>query len=108
MDLTTYRKEIDQIDDQIVRLFQERMDVADKIAAYKKEQGLPILQPAREREKLAEVSGGERRFECKGRLVSCPKCWYQIPVDDFPVSDEGIPLDQEINCPACHFSFTIN
>ena len=60
-------------------------------------------------EKLAEVSGGEaRRYECKGRLVSCPKCWYQIPVNDFPVSDEGIPLDQEITCPACHFSFTIN
>ncbi len=60
MDLTTYRKEIDQIDDQIVRLFQERMDVAAKIAAYKKEQGLPILQPAREREKLAEVSEKSR------------------------------------------------
>ncbi len=60
MDLNTYRKEIDQIDDQIVRLFQERMDVAAKIAAYKKEQGLPILQPAREREKLAEVSEKSR------------------------------------------------
>ena len=60
MDLNTYRKEIDQIDDQIVRLFQERMDVAAKIAEYKKTQGMPILQPAREREKLAEVSGKSR------------------------------------------------
>ena len=60
MDLNTYRKEIDQIDDQIVRLFQERMDVAAKIAKYKKEQGMPILQPAREREKLAEVSEKSR------------------------------------------------
>jgi len=60
MDLNTYRKEIDQIDDQIVRLFQERMDVAAKIAEYKKAQGMPILQPAREREKLTEVSEKSR------------------------------------------------
>ena len=60
MDLTTYRNEIDQIDNEIVRLFQERMDVAAKIAEYKKEQGMPILQPAREREKLAEVSEKSR------------------------------------------------
>ncbi len=60
-------------------------------------------------EKLAEVSGGEaRRYECKGRLVSCQNCWYPIPVNDFPVSDDGIPLDQEITCPVCHFTFTIN
>ena len=60
MDLTTYRNEIDQIDNEIVRLFQERMDVAAKIAEYKKEQGMAILQPAREREKLAEVSEKSR------------------------------------------------
>ena len=60
MDLTTYRNEIDQIDNEIVRLFQERMDVAAKIAEYKKEQGMPILQPTREREKLAEVSEKSR------------------------------------------------
>ena len=60
MDLNVYRKEIDQIDDEIVRLFQQRMDVAAKIAAYKKENGLPILQPARERAKLAEVSQKSR------------------------------------------------
>lgn len=60
MELKTYRNEIDRIDDEIVRLFQERMDVAAKIAEYKKEQGMAILQPAREREKLAEVSEKSR------------------------------------------------
>ncbi len=60
MDLKAYRQEIDQIDNEIVRLFQERMDVAAKIATYKKEQGMAILQPAREREKLAEVSEKSR------------------------------------------------
>ncbi|MBE6985327.1 MAG: bifunctional chorismate mutase/prephenate dehydratase [Ruminococcaceae bacterium] len=60
MNLEEYRKQIDTVDDEIVRLFQERMDIAAKIAAYKKEQGLPILQPARERAKLAEVSAKSR------------------------------------------------
>ena len=57
MDLKDYRKEIDAIDDELVRLFVKRMDVAARIADYKKEQGLPIFVPAREREKLADVAG---------------------------------------------------
>ena len=56
MDLKDYRKEIDAIDDELVRLFGKRMDVAARIADYKKEQGLPIFVPAREREKLADVA----------------------------------------------------
>lgn len=60
MELKDYRAQIDVVDDQIVRLFQERMDIAAKIAAFKKENGLPILQTAREREKLADVSSKAR------------------------------------------------
>lgn len=56
MELKDYRNQIDRIDDEIVRLFQERMDVAAKIAKFKQDNGLPILQSAREREKLADVS----------------------------------------------------
>jgi chorismate mutase/prephenate dehydratase len=56
MDLSELRKQIDQIDDEMVRLFCERMDVAAKIADYKRENKLPILVPAREREKLADVA----------------------------------------------------
>ena len=56
MDLQDYRKEIDAIDDELVRLFGQRMDIAAKIADYKKENNLPILVPAREREKLADVA----------------------------------------------------
>lgn len=56
MELTDYRAKIDAIDNDIVRLFQERMAVAAEIAQYKEANGLPIFQPAREREKLAQVS----------------------------------------------------
>ena len=56
MDLQELRKEIDAIDNELVRLFGQRMDVAARIADYKKVQGLPIHVPAREREKLVDVA----------------------------------------------------
>ena len=56
MDLQDYRKEIDAIDDELVRLFSKRMDVAARIADYKKAENLPIFVPAREREKLTDVA----------------------------------------------------
>jgi chorismate mutase/prephenate dehydratase len=56
MDIQELRGQIDQIDDELVRLFIRRMDVASQIADYKKEHDLPIFVPARERETLAEVA----------------------------------------------------
>ena len=52
MELSDYRNQIDHIDKELIRLFAERMDVAAEIAAYKKEHGLAVLDPARERAKL--------------------------------------------------------
>ena len=56
MELKDLRNEIDQIDDQLVQLFAQRMDVAARIADYKKEKCMPIFVPAREREKLVDVA----------------------------------------------------
>ena len=56
MELGEYRTKIDAIDEQLLRLFAERMDVAADIAAYKKEHGLPVLDPSRERAKLLDVA----------------------------------------------------
>ena len=56
MELKDLRSEIDKIDDELVRLFGARMEIAAQIADYKKENDLPILMPAREREKLQDVA----------------------------------------------------
>ena len=56
MDIKELRGEIDKIDDELVKLFGQRMEVAARIADYKKENNLPILVPSREREKLADVA----------------------------------------------------
>ena len=56
MNLSDLRVEIDKIDDQLVNLFAQRMDIAAQIADFKKENNLPILVPARERDKLQDVA----------------------------------------------------
>ena len=56
MDLNDYRAEIDRIDEELLRLFLERMELADGIAAYKREKRLPVLDERREREKLERIA----------------------------------------------------
>ncbi|MBZ2082996.1 chorismate mutase [Streptococcus oralis subsp. tigurinus] len=48
MDLASIRKEIDQIDDQIVKLLEERMHLVEGVVAYKKASRKPILDSKRE------------------------------------------------------------
>lgn len=56
MDLSEYRTKIDEIDRQLVSLFAERMATAADIAAYKKAHHLPVLDAARERQKLRQIA----------------------------------------------------
>ncbi len=46
--LESYRKEIDEIDSEITKLFEKRMNVVLKVAEYKKENNLPIFNEERE------------------------------------------------------------
>jgi len=55
MDLQNYREQIDTIDDELLRLFRERMNIARQVALYKKEHNLPVLDAVREAEKLAAI-----------------------------------------------------
>lgn len=56
MELAELRKEIDQIDDELIRLFCKRMNVSSKIADYKKATSSPIYHPEREREILKTIA----------------------------------------------------
>jgi len=55
MDLKELRKEIDAVDAEIVKLFEKRMEISERFAAYKKSAGLPIQDKAREKEKIQQV-----------------------------------------------------
>lgn len=48
--LENARKEINRIDQEMAKLFEERMGCAKAIAEYKNENGLPVFDPGREKE----------------------------------------------------------
>jgi chorismate mutase/prephenate dehydratase len=56
MDLNECRARIDEIDGELTRLFIERMNVSAELAAFKRQKGLPISDPQREREKRAKIA----------------------------------------------------
>ena len=53
MDLAAARREIDEIDGEMAKLFCRRMQAVRAVAAYKQAHGLPILDEARESEVIA-------------------------------------------------------
>ena len=57
-ELQLARQEINAADEEMARLFEKRMEAARKIAAYKKEHGLPVFDEVREKQVLE--SGAER------------------------------------------------
>ena len=56
MNIEDIRNQIDQVDDELVQLFVKRMALSAEVADYKKEAGLPIYVPARERQILQQVA----------------------------------------------------
>ena len=52
-ELKGYRDQIDAIDRQLADLFQQRMDVVDKVGQYKLARNMPVLDAKREQEVLA-------------------------------------------------------
>ena len=56
MELNEIRNKIDNIDDQIVELFAERMHATADIAEYKRKNSIGILDGGRQREILCRVT----------------------------------------------------
>lgn len=54
-DLTEIREQIDNVDRQIVELFENRMKLCGEVAEYKISTGKQVLDTAREKEKIAKI-----------------------------------------------------
>ena len=68
MELETLRKEIDTLDRELVSLFLKRMNCSAQVAAYKRENNLPVFDPARERallSRLSELAGEENEEDIR-------------------------------------------
>ena len=67
MSLETYRKEIDEIDEKIVELYEKRMKVSEKVAEYKIANGRNVYDPEREHSKIEKLRNlAHSDFNAKG------------------------------------------
>lgn len=51
-DLQTLRSELDQLDTDIIRLFEKRMNICREVAVYKITNGMQVLDSSRENQVL--------------------------------------------------------
>ena len=73
-DLSDLRKEIDRADQMLLTSFVTRMRICGKVAEYKKENGIPVLDEKREQEKLEEI----RRIAPDDMEESCVMLYNMI------------------------------
>ncbi len=65
-ELKRLRGEIDALDREIVSLLEKRVRAAKRIGSIKAKRGLPIADPAREKEVLENATGGT---DLEGKFV---------------------------------------
>lgn len=61
MELQELREKIDRVDDELIRLYGERMELTRQVGRWKRENGIPVLDTERERNLLNRV--GEKAGE---------------------------------------------
>ena len=57
--LDDLRTRLDKIDDELARLFEERLGITAEVAKVKKENNLPVVNTAREREIISRLTEGQ-------------------------------------------------
>jgi len=60
MDIADWRKKIDEIDQQLVEILNQRAQAAQEIGRLKRKAEMPIYEPDRERIVLEQVQEGNR------------------------------------------------
>lgn len=56
MELSELRNKIDEIDNELVKLFAERMGISARVAESKRQTGKPVFDPVREREIIRKLT----------------------------------------------------
>ena len=103
-DLQECRQQIDKIDDQIVKLFEERMKVCEEVAQYKIRTGKQVLDPQREHAKLEEIRGkAHGEFNALGAqelfqqiMAISRKRQYQLLTDFGPKEKEDFQMVDQL------------
>jgi chorismate mutase/prephenate dehydratase len=69
MTLEEIRREIDKIDAQLLPLFLRRMECTEKVAAVKREAGLPVRNEEREQQILDDAARKARKYGGEARIL---------------------------------------
>lgn len=103
-DLVESRKEIDEIDDNIVKLFERRMQICKDVADFKLKTGKPVLDRQRELDKIAILKekasdnfyahGVEELFE--QIMAMSRKMQYKLLNEEGVNNDIGFDIVEEI------------
>ncbi len=103
-DLLESRKEIDEIDDKIIKLFERRMEVCRDVADYKLKTGKPVLDRKRELEKIKTLKakasdefyahGVEELFE--QIMAMSRKMQYKLLTEEGVNNDIGFDIVEEL------------
>ncbi|MBQ6263209.1 MAG: chorismate mutase [Clostridia bacterium] len=90
MDINELREKIDAIDGELVPLFEKRLRIASEIAEYKKENCVPVCDPLRESQKLAEIAEmcgpglGRYVTELYARIFEISRSYQQSLIEGDP------------------------
>lgn len=76
--LESVRTEIDQINREIVALYERRMACVDEVVRIKKEQGLPIEDSKREAEVLAKMAAYLENEEYASDIETLFGCIFDL------------------------------
>lgn len=77
MNLDEARQIINSVDSEMAKLFEKRMTAVFEVAKYKKENNLPVYDPAREKVVIEKNSGYIENPE----FVEYYKKWIQYTMD---------------------------
>ena len=103
-DLQECRRKIDEIDNQMVELFEKRMKVCEEVAEYKIRTGKKVLDPEREHAKLEEIRkkahgefnelGAQELFQ--QIMAISRKRQYQLLTEYGPKEEENFQMVEQL------------
>jgi chorismate mutase-like protein len=92
-DLEPFRRRLDALDDELVRLFGERFNIIREVALYKREHDISMMQPDR----IAEVRA---RYLARGAELEIPPD-FTASLFDLLIAASCKLEDELIDAPPC-------
>ena len=117
--LEDFRKEIDEIDKQLIALFEKRMDEVLKVAQYKKDNNLDIFQKGREEAVIGKALANLKNKDYSDEVVKFLNATMEISrglqkrkilsgkkAKEIEINTQPIKKNSKVGYPGVHGSFS--